>query len=1025
MRTIRSILCILGALCTTLSVRPQVSTTPVEGLHDPAKSLVAYVHCTAVVQPGKRIDSAVIIVRNNRIVSVGANTSVPASADVRDLKGAWVYAAFVEPYADVTALSDKAKAADASGAEFNDDDDSGPDAPKQLGAHHWNQAVRPEREPLDALRIGADAAESWNDAGYATACVSSHDGIFSGYASTVSIAAGPAAEQTLVQHVSQTMDFSKGSSKTPYPTSLMGCIALIRQTFMDAAWYGASSKAQSTPTAQDPEANLSLAALYQATTQNKPFIVKSHDEHDIVRWRHIAEEAGVQMIVVGSGREYRRLATLSAIKPRLILPLELPKTPDVRNAVTASDVPLTDLIHWYWAADNPRLLDSIGCRIAFTTNGLTKKGRALNHIRQYVERGLDSTVALAALTTVAAEYAGVADAVGTLEPNKLAHMIVANGPLFNKNTTILYAIVNGKRVTVSAPAKVDVRGEWTLSSAALPKPLTIKLTGSATNPSAKIQADSVQIKSTFDIENNAVAVAMQTDTIGIAGTVRFSGRADSILIKGTVLMPDGSVQPFLMRRDKPFVSADKAVATKLSAAKRLALPKTLPLGALGYDTIPAVADVVFTHATVWTNGSQGILTDADVAISGGKITAVGKGLTGGITLDCTGKHITAGIIDEHSHIAISRGVNEGSFAVTTEVRIGDVLNPDDVNIYRQLAGGVTASHLLHGSANPMGGQLQFIRMRWGADADGLKQQGTKPTVKFALGENVKQSNWGDRYTIRYPQTRMGVEEIMRDAFAAAKDYESARSKASVGGTPVRRDLRMDALVEILNGKRNIHCHSYKQSEILMLIRLAEEFGFTVGTFTHVLEGYKVASEIKKHGAHASTFGDWWAYKFEVYDAVPQNAAIMHEQGVIVGVNSDDAEMGRRLNQEAAKSVSYGGVSEEEAMKFATLNPAIQMEMQSTMGSVEMGKDADLVVWSANPLSNMARVERTYVEGREMFSLESDAKLRKRDAKLRAFLEQAAISDLQSGAASATVGAQEEREYHCDTLEDEMSAANSK
>ena len=386
-------------------------------------------------------------------------------------------------------------------------------------------------------------------------------------------------------------------------------------------------------------------------------------------------------------------------------------------------------------------------------------------------------------------------------------------------------------------------------------------------------------------------------------------------------------------------------------------------------------------------------------------------------------HITAGVIDEHSHIAIARGVNEGTHAVTTEVRIGDVLDPDDVNIYRQLAGGVTASHLLHGSANPMGGQLQFIKLRWGSVAEDLKVKDAVPTVKFALGENVKQANWGDKYTVRYPQTRMGVEQIMSDAFQAAKEYERDMKTADASKLPVRRDLQLDALVEIMRGKRNIHCHSYVQSEILMLMRLAESYGFKVHTFTHILEGYKVAKEMAAHGAMASSFADWWAYKFEVYDAIPQNPAIMHEQGVVTSINSDDAEMARRLNQEAAKSIKYGGVSEEDALKFVTLNAAKQMATESRMGTIEAGKDADIVVWTGNPLSNMSRVERTFVDGRAYFSRETDARLRTRDRALRSFLEQEAMKSIGKGAPAARGGAAPRRLRHCDDLEDEVRTAH--
>jgi len=422
------------------------------------------------------------------------------------------------------------------------------------------------------------------------------------------------------------------------------------------------------------------------------------------------------------------------------------------------------------------------------------------------------------------------------------------------------------------------------------------------------------------------------------------------------------------------------------------------------------------------------LPNTDVLIRDGKIAAIGKRLSlpADTVIDATGKHLTPGIIDEHSHIAIEGGVNEGTHAVTAEVRIGDVIDPDDINIYRQLAGGVTAAHLLHGSANPIGGQCQLIKLRWGADAEQMKFEDGPATIKFALGENVKQSNWGDRYTRRYPQTRLGVEEIMRDAFQAALEYEAAWNRWKAlpprereRTIPPRRDYQLEALVEVLRGKRLIHCHSYVQSEILMLMRLTEEFGFRVNVFTHVLEGYKVASEIARHGAGASTFSDWWAYKFEVYDAVPQNAGIMHEQGVLVAINSDDAEMGRRLNQEAGKSVKYGGVPEEEALKFVTLNPARMLRVDHRVGSIQVGKDADIVLWSDTPLSSYAVVEQTYVDGRLYFDRQLNERLHQRDVQLRAALEQRALQALRQGQKTAPPTPQRRRLYHCEDLDDEV------
>jgi imidazolonepropionase-like amidohydrolase len=423
-----------------------------------------------------------------------------------------------------------------------------------------------------------------------------------------------------------------------------------------------------------------------------------------------------------------------------------------------------------------------------------------------------------------------------------------------------------------------------------------------------------------------------------------------------------------------------------------------------------------------------VLQNTDVLIRGGKIAAIGRGLkeSADTVIDATGKHLTPGILDEHSHIAIEGGVNEGTHAVTAEVRIGDVINPDDINIYRQLAGGVTAAHLLHGSANPIGGQCQLIKLRWGAEPEELKFEGAPATIKFALGENVKQSNWGDRFTRRYPQTRLGVEEIMRDAFQAALEYEAEwqrwralPERERQRSIPPRRDLQLEALLEILRGKRLIHCHSYVQSEILMLMRLAEQFGFRVNVFTHVLEGYKVARELARHGAGASTFSDWWAYKFEVYDAIPYNPAIMHEQGVLVAINSDDAEMGRRLAQEAGKSVGYSGISEEEALKFVTLNPARMLRVDHRVGSIEVGKDADIVLWSGPPLSTRSVVEQTYVDGRCYFDRARDEQLRQRDAQLRQQLEQRALQALRQGEPPAAPKEQRRRLYHCEDNDDEL------
>jgi N-acetylglucosamine-6-phosphate deacetylase len=504
------------------------------------------------------------------------------------------------------------------------------------------------------------------------------------------------------------------------------------------------------------------------------------------------------------------------------------------------------------------------------------------------------------------------------------------------------------------------------------------------------------------------------DAEGGAGTTLAEGKGPATRPAAEVASVPARPGPPPGERERPTTevtpgtaSAAKAPATQPAAlaqkAEKASTQPALfevlyPLGAFGRSQQPEQpAVVLFKNATVWTSGPRGKLAKASVLVERGKIAGVyadGETVKAlpdhAVVIDCEGKHLSPGIIDCHSHIATDGGVNEASQSVTCEVRIGDFIDPDDVNIYRQLAGGVTAANVLHGSANTIGGQNQVIKLRWGAGDEAMKFAGAQPGVKFALGENVKQSNWGDEGGTRYPQTRMGVDQIVRDSFNAAKDYRRAWDEFTAGGgkgIPPRVDLKLDALAEIVSGRRLIHCHSYRQDEILALIRTCEQFGVKVATFQHVLEGYKIADAIARHGAGGSTFSDWWAYKFEVYDAVPYNGSLMRDAGVVVSYNSDDAELARRLNTEAAKALKYGNVPEEEALKFVTLNPAKQLRIDGSVGSIEVGKDADLVVWSGSPLSGLSRCEQTWVDGRRYFDRQEDQSARKQAATMRAALVQ--------------------------------------
>jgi len=435
----------------------------------------------------------------------------------------------------------------------------------------------------------------------------------------------------------------------------------------------------------------------------------------------------------------------------------------------------------------------------------------------------------------------------------------------------------------------------------------------------------------------------------------------------------------------------------LTCSALLAVPATILAGA-PKSPAPAAEPspiILIQNATILT-ASHGTIERGSILIKDGKIAEVGASIKApkdAQVIDSAGQFVMPGIIDCHSHIAVDGSVNEGSVSVSSIVNIADVLNPDDVDIYRDLAGGVTVANVLHGSANAIGGQTIVIKLRWGQPASKLPFEGALPGIKFALGENPKRSNFS-RGTPRYPTTRMGVEETIRGAFTEARDYKAAwdlyNKRTSAGEKnliPPRRDLRLDPLVEVLEGKRYVHSHCYREDEILMLLRVAKEFGFKVRTFQHVLEGYKVADEIAAAGAGASTFSDWWAYKVEAYDAIPYNAALMTRRGVVVSVNSDDAEEATHLNQEAAKSMKFGGLSHDEALKMVTLNPAIQLGIDKRVGSIDPGKDADLVIYNHDPLSAYAVVQKTLIDGRVYFDRQRDVADRPaRDKEKKALID---------------------------------------
>jgi imidazolonepropionase-like amidohydrolase len=422
--------------------------------------------------------------------------------------------------------------------------------------------------------------------------------------------------------------------------------------------------------------------------------------------------------------------------------------------------------------------------------------------------------------------------------------------------------------------------------------------------------------------------------------------------------------------------------------RKLLLAALLTLAPLYAETIVIRNAVIMTVTKGTVHGS--------IVVKDGKIADVGEKVmepTGATIIDAGGQYVIPGIIDCHSHIAGDGGINEGSVSVSSMANIKDIINPEDIAIYRALAGGVTTANILHGSANSIGGQTIVLKMRWGKDAQSMIFEGAKPGIKFALGENVKRSGnpqggrgaAGTAVQARYPATRMGVEDVIREAFTEAKAYKAEwddyKAKVARGEHPIppRTDLKLEPLKEVLEGNRYVHAHSYRSDEILMLMRVADDYNFKIRTFQHVLEGYKVAKEMAAHGAGGSTFSDWWDYKVEAADAIPYNAAIMQKAGVVVSLNSDDAELMRHLNTEAAKTMKYGGMTETEALSMVTINPAKQLGIDNRVGSIEVGKDADLVLYDKYPLSDYAKVEKVLIDGTVYFDRDKTVSERAADA----------------------------------------------
>jgi imidazolonepropionase-like amidohydrolase len=966
----------------------------------------AFTNATIYTDYKTRIEGATLLIRDGKVVAAGQNVNVPADAVKHDCTGKTIYPAFIDIYAadyGLPAPAQNTGGGGFGGGGFGQQQQPAATPEKKGAAFSWNEALKPEYSSAANFNNDSKAADEYRKLGFGAVLTHRADGISRGTGSLVLL--GDEREHNLILNdkASHHLSFRKGTSRTPYPASLMGHIALLRQTYLDGQWYKTSGYKE--------EKNLSLDAWN--AVQSLPQFFEAGDKLDILRIERIGAEFGVRYIVKTAGDEYQLLSEVLKTGYPLVVPLNFPEGYDVRDPFDAMNVSLKDLKHWEMAPSNPARLQASAIQFALTTNGLKDKSKFWENLRKAIEYGLDEQTALKALTINPATFINAYQQVGSLEAGKAANFFIATGNVFKSETKIQQTWADGRGFEINSDKSMprDKMGTYDLKVDSLSYTLFIK--GKPEAPEAQImRADSSKIKANLTYNpNGLVTLSFQPDTLK-KGYVGLSGTIASSEWAGTGTLPDGN---WVNWSAIPKKAADPEKPGKQNPNTIPQIGELIyPFTAFGLNERPRPQTYLIQNTTVWTNEKEGILKNVDVLVTNGKIQRIAKKLSvqdNAIVVDGSNKHLTAGIIDEHSHIAGSRGINEGTQESSAEVRIGDIIDPEDIDIYRQLAGGVTSSHILHGSANPIGGQTQLIKLRWGATPEEMKFSNWPGFIKFALGENVKHAN-GPGST-RYPQSRMGVEQTFVDYFTRAKEYGLLKKS----GNPYRKDLEMEALLEILESKRFITCHSYVQSEITMMMRVAERFGFKLNTFTHILEGYKIADKMAKHGAGGSSFSDWWAYKYEVYEAIPQNAKIMTDRGVVVAINSDDAEMARRLNQEAAKSVMYAGMKEEDAWKMVTLNPAKLLHVDDRVGSVKVGKEADLVLWNNNPLSIYARAEKTWVDGALYFDRDFDRQLQDEVQRERARLIQKLQTEKKGGEGGERPRGPKQH-YHCDSDEDE-------
>ena len=965
-----------------LNAQQAMRTQPVEGIRDNGTGYHALTNARVVQAPGQVLDNATIVIRDGIIKEVSRGGEAPAGARIWDLSGHTVYPGFIDAHADL-----------------------GMDAVPEggdVGPTHWNPQVRAWFSTTANLQDDSQRRAALRSQGFGTALAVPGQGIFRGTGSVVNLGDAGVRERVLVPDMIQAIGFQRsfelGGS---YPNSTMGTTALMKQTLMDADWYirAWDTYESSGRSFLPPETSEALGALESVVQGGQPVVFETSSEEEYLRAHAIASEFGVQAWYRGSGQEYRLIDVLRDRRDPLIVPLDFPDAPDVTDPEAALNATLQDLRHWYLAPTSPAQLADAGIPFAITADGMSSINDFLPNLRIAVARGLSSDDALAALTTTPAGWLGLSRSHGTIEEGKIANLLVSEGDLFTQDAEVRDVWVQGRVYDITRPAQIDPRGTWRITSTdewgfnailTLEGPVN-RLRGQlevAAGSTTRFDGALVNLSSAQAVaETGRIEVRFDGEELGYQGTILLAGSVRGDEFFGWTSLPNGADPSFSGSREDAYEGPERgAVAMNVP---ELDLPFIRPMMEYGVSSIPEQPDaVVVRNATIWTMGPQGRMENDDLLIQNGEVVEVGTNLDaprGSVEINGTGKHVTPGLIDPHIHSGVS-SVNESGFAIVPEVRMGDVVTHNNVWMYRQLAGGLTTAMIKHGSANPIGGENVIVKMRWGALPDEITMDTDTRTVKFALGENPK------RRQNRYPDTRMGTQEIIRDHFLAARDYERDwRSwEENQEGIPPRRDMRMEAILDILNQELLISSHGYRADEFLALVRLAEEFDFRVQTLQHGIEAYKIAPELAQSGVAAVVWSDWGGFKMEAYDATAYNARVLMEAGVTTSLHSDNSEIASRMNWEAGKLLRTG-LTEQQALSTVTIQSARAIAIDDRVGSLEPGKDGDFVVWNGNPLSQFTRPEQTWLDGRRYFSIDEDMELRERIKDERSRLIQAVLS----------------------------------